>query len=60
MLKWAKKEKRKAFMVDPEIHKAVKVHCANSGTLMKELIETAIIHELQYRQQLKGEQNDKA
>ncbi len=53
MLKWIKKEDRKAFMVDIETHKAVKVHCANSGTLIKEFIESAILHELKYRQHIK-------
>lgn len=50
MLKWIKKETRKAFMVSPETHKVVKIHCANSGTLIKEFIETAIRHELLYRE----------
>ncbi len=53
MLKWVTKETRKAFMVDLETHKAVKVHCANSGTLIKEFIESAILHELKYQQHIK-------
>lgn len=46
MLKWMKKEIRKALMIDPELHSMVKIWCAQNKILIKDFTENALKREM--------------
>ncbi len=51
-------EKKSSLIISEELHKEIKVHCAKSGTSIKEFVETGLRHELLYRREKKQERED--